>query len=175
MLLWRRMKGLVSTLISFLTLGLLLFASNIATLYAQTSTHQVVIPDTQPTTLSGTLHLYYVSEYGDKISEVDSYRLAAGDGEYLAFVLKTVTPVDVSLFLDRDELQALVDIEGSVMQSEFMLVPNHDLFETFSWRDYAERFAHKRVRVSGTLFFPMAGWHYITPVAVEFGKVEVEE
>ena len=73
------MKGLVSTLISFLTLGLLLFASNIATLYAQTSTHQVVIPDTQPTT------------------------------------------------------------------------------------------------VSGTLFFPMAGWHYITPVAVEFGKVEVEE
>lgn len=36
------------------------------------------------------------------------------------------------------------------------LVPDHDLFETISWRDYAERFAHKRVRVSGTLFFPMA-------------------
>ena len=36
------------------------------------------------------------------------------------------------------------------------LVPNQDLFETISWRDYAERFAHKRVRVSGTLFFPMA-------------------
>ncbi len=77
-----------------------------------------------PTSLSGTLHLYYVSEYGDKISEVDSYRLAAGDGEYLAFVLKTDTPVDVSPFLDRDELHALVDIEGSVMQSEFMLVPD---------------------------------------------------
>lgn len=47
-----------------------------------------------------------------------------GDGECLAFVLKTDTPVDVSPFLDRDELQALVDIEGTVMQSEFMLVPD---------------------------------------------------
>ena len=50
--------------------------------------------------------------------------MAVGDGEYLAFVLKTDTPVDVSPFLDRDELQALVDIEGSVIQSEFMLVPD---------------------------------------------------
>ncbi len=101
--------------------------------------------------------------------------MAAGDGEYLAFVLKTDTPVDVSPFLDRDELRALADYDSSVMQSEFMLVPNQDLFETISWRDYAEQFAHKRVRVTGTLFFPMAGWHYITPVAVEFGKVEVVE
>ena len=53
------------------------------------------------------------------------------------------------------------------------LVPNHDLFETISWRDYAERFAHKRVRVSGTLFFPMAGWQNVTPVRMDFSKVEV--
>lgn len=55
------------------------------------------------------------------------------------------------------------------------LVPDQDLFETISWKDYAERFAHKRIRVTGTLFFPMAGWHYITPVAVEFSRVEVLE
>ena len=55
------------------------------------------------------------------------------------------------------------------------LVPDQNLFETISWRDYVERFAHKRIRVTGTLFFPMAGWHYITPVAVEFGRVEVTE
>ena len=53
------------------------------------------------------------------------------------------------------------------------LVPNHDLFETISWRDYAERFAHKRVRVSGTLFFPMAGWQNVTPVRMDFSKVEL--
>ena len=81
----------------------------------------------------------------------------------------------MSPFLDRDELWALVDIEGTVMQSKFLLVPEHDLFETISWRDYAERFAHKRIRVSGTPFFPMAGWHYITPVALEFSRVEVAE
>ena len=81
----------------------------------------------------------------------------------------------MSPFLDRDELQALVDIEGTVMQSEFMLVPNQALFETISWSDYAERFARKRVRVTGTLFFPMAGWHYITPVALEFSRVVVAE
>ena len=54
-------------------------------------------------------------------------------------------------------------------------MPDQDLFETISWKDYAERFAHKRIRVTGTLFFPMAGWHYITPVALEFGRVEVVE
>lgn len=101
--------------------------------------------------------------------------MAAGDGEYLAFVLKTDTPVDVSPFLDRDELWALVDIEGTVMQSKFLLVPEHDLFETISWRDYAERFAHKRIRVSGTLFFPMGGWQNVTPVRMDFSKVEVAE
>lgn len=159
-----RTKRALSVIITAMT-GFLLLIGCLGTLSAQPSSTQ--------STLSGTFHLYYVSEYGDKISEVDSYRLAAGDGEYLAFVLKTDTPVDVSPFLDRDELQALVDIEGTVMQSEFMLVPDQNLFETISWRDYAERFAHKRIRVTGTLFFPMAGWHYITPVAVEFGKVEV--
>jgi len=55
------------------------------------------------------------------------------------------------------------------------LVPDQNLFETISRRDYAERFAHKRIRVTGTLFFPMGGWHYITPVALEFGRVEVTE
>ena len=54
-------------------------------------------------------------------------------------------------------------------------MPDQNLFGTISWKDYAERFAHKRIRVTGTLFFPMAGWHYITPVAVEFSKVEVVE
>lgn len=157
--------------------GIVATLFSVPSLFGQTVLQSGIhtISSVQEATLSGTFHLYYVSEYGDKISEVDSYRLAVGDGECLAFVLKTDTPVDVSPFLDRDELQALVDIEGTVMQSEFMLVPDQNLFETISWRDYAEQFAHKRVRVSGTLFFPMAGWHYITPVAVEFGRVEVLE
>ena len=54
-------------------------------------------------------------------------------------------------------------------------MPDQNLFGTISWKDYAERFAHKRIRVTGTLFFPMAGWHCITPVALEFGRVEFVE
>lgn len=126
-------------------------------------------------TLEGTLTTFKVTLYGDSLQEIDRYRRTTKEGEYVAFILKTDKKLDMTQYLDKEGLENLVVYAGETKQSEFMLVPTFELAESFSGKDFATRYAHKRICVSGTLFFPMAGWHYITPVAVEFGKVEVLE
>lgn len=49
------------------------------------------------------------------------------------------------------------------------------MLESFSYKAFAAKFANKRVRVTGTFYFPMGGWHYVTPVAMEYSKVELAE
>ena len=125
-------------------------------------------------TLSGTLSLYLVTDYGDGGQEIDRYR-TTGDGECVAFILKTDKKLDMTQYLDKEGLENLVVYAGETKQSEFMLVPTFELAETFSGKDFAARYANRRVRVTGTLFFPMGGWHYVTPVAMEYSRVEVVE
>lgn len=129
-------------------------------------------------TLEGTLTMYKVTRYGDSLQEIDRYRKTTKEGEYVAFILKTDKKMNVTQFIEtEEELKVLVEYAESdeTMQSEFLLVPNWDVFESFSEKDFAAQFAHKRVRVTGTFFFPMGGWHYVTPVAMEYSKVEVVE
>lgn len=128
-------------------------------------------------TLSGTLTMFMVTRYGDSLQEIDQYR-NTGDGEYVAFILKMDKKMDVTQYIEtEEELKVLVDYAESdeTMQSEFLLVPNWDVLGSFSEKDFAAQFAHKRVRVTGTLFVPLAGWHYVTPVAMVFSRVEVVE
>ena len=54
-----------------------------------------------------------------------------------------------------------------------MIVPDWDAFESFSYESFSAQYAHKRIRVTGTLFFPMAGWQNVTPVRMDFSKVEL--
>lgn len=129
-------------------------------------------------TLEGTLTMYKVTRYGDSLQEIDRYRKTTKEGEYVAFILKTGKKMNVTQFIEtEEELKVLVEYAESdeTMQSEFLLVPNWDVFESFSEKDFATQYANKHVRVTGTLFFPMAGWHYVTPVAMEYSRVEVVE
>lgn len=65
-----------------LILGLIAVCNN--TLYAQSSSSQST---PQETTLFGTLHLYLVTNYGEKMQEVNHYR-KTGEGSMVAFILK---------------------------------------------------------------------------------------
>ncbi len=56
-----------------------------------------------------------------------------------------------------------------------MVVPDWEKYESFSEKDFAAQYSHKRVRVTGSLFCPMAGWQNVTPVRMDFSKVEVTE
>lgn len=131
-------------------------------------------PTPSPSTLSGTLHLYLVTNYGEKMQEVDRYR-TTGEGSMITFILKTDEKIDMTQYLDKEDVEALKDYAGTTLQSDFMLVPDWSVFESFSNEDFAAEFAHRRVRVIGTLFFPMGGWQNVTPVRMDFSKVEVAE
>lgn len=127
----------------------------------------------QQVTISGTLHMYLVTDYGENVQKVDRY-VNAGEGAFIAFVLKMDKAIDMTQYLSQEEVEFLLDVD-TTMQSEFMLVPDWEVFESFSGKDFAAQYAHKRVRVTGTLLCPMAGWRNITLVRMDFSKVEVIE
>lgn len=91
------------------------------------------------------------------MQEVDRYR-ETGEGSMIAFILKTDKKIDMIQYLDKEGIEALKDYAGTTLQSEFMIVSDWEVFESFSYKDFAAKYAHKRICVSGTLFFPMAGW-----------------
>lgn len=138
------------------------------TLYAQTTTQSPV-----ETTIEGTLNMYLVTNYGEKMQEVDRYR-KTGEGSMIAFILETDQKIDMSQYLDKEEIQALKEYSGTTLQSQFILSPDYTIYETALYgKDFADMYANKRVRVTGTLFFPMAGWQNVTPVRMDYTKVEL--
>lgn len=158
-----RTKRALSVIITAMT-GFLLLIGCLGTLSAQPSSTQ--------STLSGTLHLYLVTNYGEKMQEVDRYH-ETGEGSMIAFILKTDKKIDMTQYLDKEDVEALKDYAVTTLQSEFMIVPDWEVFESFSYKDFAAKYANKRIRVTGTLFFPMGGWQNVTPVRMDFSKVEL--
>jgi hypothetical protein len=156
----------LSTAVAALFLMFVIMA-NTGALHAQSTTQSPVIA-----TIEGTLHMYLVTNYGEKMQEVDRYR-KTGEGSMIAFILKTDDKIDMTQYLDQEDLKALKDYSGETWQSEFMVVPDWEVFESFSNEDFAAKYANKRVRFTGTMFFPMAGWQNVTPVRVDYTKVEL--
>ena len=159
----KRTKRALSVIITAMS-GFLLLIGCIGTIGAQ--------PTLSQPTIEGTLHLYLVTNYGEKMQEVDRYR-ETGEGSMIAFILKTDKKIDMTQYLDKEGVEALKDYAGTTLQSEFMIVPDWEVFESFSYKDFAAKYANKRIRVTGTLFFPMGGWQNVTPVRMDFSKVEL--
>lgn len=144
--------------------------ANTSSLHAQITTHT----SPQEVTLSGTLHIYLVTLYGEGLQEIDHYRKTREEGECITFILKTDEPIDMTPYLSQEEIEFLSD-NGSTWQSEFMVVPDWEVFESFSNEAFAAKFANKRVRVTGSFFYPDGGWQNVTPVRMDFSKVELAE
>lgn len=151
--------------------GFLFLIGNTGVLSAQPTPSQ---PNPHETTLSGTLHMYLVTLYGDSLQEINHYRKTRKEGECIAFILKTDKPVDVTPYLSQEEIEFLSD-NGTMWQSEFMVVPRWDLPEAVSEKDFATQYANKRIRVTGSLLCPMFGWMNVTLVRMDFTKVEMVE
>lgn len=167
----RYIKSLRTVLKTFVLSSALMITGISGTLNAQPTPSQST---SHEVTLSGTLHMYHVTLYGDSLQEINHYRKTHKEGECIAFILKTDKPVDMTPYLSQDEIEFLSD-NGSIWQSEFMVVPDWEMFESFSYEAFAAQFAHKRVRVIGELFCPMAGWQNATLVRMNFTKVELVE
>ena len=163
-----RFQALSTTIAALILMSVLMANTNI--LHAQFTTQT----SAKGVTLSGTIHMYLVTLYGDSLQEIDHYRKTHKEGECITFILKTDKPVDMTSYLSQEEIEFLSD-NGTIWQSEFMIVPNWEIFEPFSEKDFAAQYANKRVRVTGSLFCPMAGWQNATLVRMDFTKVEVME
>lgn len=163
-------KGL---LILFAAVFIVPVTLGVSTFHAQPTTQSNTQAPPQ-ITLSGTLHMYLVTLYGDSLQEIDHYRKTHKEGECITFILKTDKPVDMSQYLSQEEIEFLSD-NGTTWQSEFMVVPDWEKYESFSEKDFATQFANKRVRVTGSLFCPMVGWQNATLVRMDFTKVEIVE
>ena len=165
-------KRIMGTLfISFVILAMTVVPCSL--LFGQNQ-NQIQSQSPPQTTLSGTLHLYLVTNYGDKMQEVDRYQ-KTGEGSMIAFILKTDEKIDMTRYLDKEDIEALRDYAGTTLQSEFMVVPDWEVFESFSNEAFAAQFANKRVRVTGSFFYPDGGWQNVTPVRMDFSKVELAE
>lgn len=114
-----RQFGSLTTITSIITFSavaiILLYSSYFATLSAQTPV--------SPVTIEGKMCIYLVTNYGDKMQEVDRYR-TTGEGSMIAFILKTDKKVDMTQYLDKEGVEALKDYAGTTLQSEFMIVPD---------------------------------------------------
>ena len=159
----------LSTAVAALFLMSVIMA-NSSTLHAQSTTQSPI-----ETTIEGTLNMYLVTNYGEKMQEVDRYR-KTGEGSMIAFILETDQKTDMSQYLDKEGIQALKKYSGTTLQSRFVLSPDYTIYETALYgKDFADMYANKRVRVTGTLFFPDGGWQNVTPVRMDYTKVEVME
>ena len=163
---------IIPTVVLSATIGFLqLYLTDLS---AQPAPSQTSPQSITQVTLSGTLHLYLVTNYGEKMQEVDRYR-TTGEGSMIAFILKTDEKIDMTRYLSEEEIEALKDYAGTTLQSEFMVVPDWEVFESFSNEAFAAQFANKRVCVTGSFFYPDGGWQNVTPVRMDFSKVEVVE
>lgn len=112
-------------------------------------------------TVDGVLKMYVYDQYNDRWK----IKVATNDldqiDDYVAFVVELDHSVDVSPYLEDSDRDMLDDW----MQNAIMLV-----FDG-SKRKLASRYAYKRVRVSGDIYVPMAGWRNKTSVVMNLNSI----
>ena len=145
--------------------------ANTSALHAQTTADSTFPRNTSEVTLEGKLTMYLYANYGEKKQKIDHY-LHTGEGACVAYVLKSDKKIDVTPYLYPEEIGFFSE-RGAAKQCEFMIVPDWDLYESFSDKEFAEKFANKRVRVTGKMIYPGFGWHNVTPLVMVRCKIEV--
>lgn len=86
-----------------------------------------------------------------------------GVNNYLAFVVETDQAIDVTPYLDEWDKGCL----NKSSYTAFTVVPRFQ----YSPRDFALKYANKRVRVTGTCYFVLAGWRHATDIEMDMEKI----
>lgn len=93
------------------------------------------------------------------------YRETDFDNTYLAFVVEVDNAINVTTYLEAGDD---VFLDNS-FQSAFMLVPQFQ----YNDKDFAEKYANKQVRATGTLYVPGGGWRNATAVVMSVRNIEL--
>lgn len=98
--------------------------------------------------------------YGQIIYE---YRETDFDNTYLAFVVDADNAINVIPYLEAGDDEFL----DNSLQTSFMLVPQFQ----YNGKDFAAKYANKRVRATGSLYVPAAGWRNATEVMMDLRSI----
>ena len=124
--------------------------------------------NTEPVvTIEGVLKMY-LFHGADESSEIFEYQETNYIDDYLAFILEMDKGIDVSPYVDDLGRELLIEWDGTV-QSDFMIVSENQSFD----KDFASKYANKRVRVTGSLYVPMAGWRNVTMVVMGMDEIKL--
>ena len=122
-----------------------------------------VCAQTRGAVIEGTLRMYYLNNEGD-CDVISQYRKADGENTYLAFVVELDKKRNVSSLLDEREREWLDD----PYHSAIMIVPNFK----YQPKDFAAKYANKRVRAKGSLYVPGGGWRNATEVVMDLKEIK---
>lgn len=140
--------------INYLLCIMLCFVGATFTIHAQTKEIEI----------EGVLKMYVLDSEGNE-KEVSQYCKTDWSNTYLAFVVNCNKKVNVTTYIaDGGE-----DFIDSPFQSSFMIVPHFK----YSEKDFAAKYANKRVRVNGTLYIPGAGWRNATTVVMNLKEIKL--
>lgn len=112
----------------------------------------------------GTLKMYYLDNAGES-KIISQYHETDGVNTYLAFVVQLDKEVNVMPFLDKKDTEWLDDS----LQSAIMIVPK----SKYTGKNFAAKYANKRVRVKGSLYVPAGGWRNATTVVMSMKEIKL--
>lgn len=115
-------------------------------------------------TFEGVLKMYLVDNEGNT-RVVSSYRQTDCKRICLAFVVELPRRINIVPYLDEGD----DDFISDTYQSAIMVIPQFQ----YVGKDFAAKYANKRVRVSGNLYTPGAGWRNATDVVMNLRKIDL--
>lgn len=121
---------------------------------------------TKEVQMEGVLRMYVIDNEGNQ-KAVSQYRKTDGNNTSLAFVVETNKRINVTPYLDREEIELFFGNQ-EVYGSSFMVVPQFK----YSGKDFAAKYANKRVRVKGTLYIPGTGWRNATAIVMSLNNIQ---
>jgi hypothetical protein len=114
-------------------------------------------------TLEGEL-IMEIHEGGDYAERIYKYVETDWMTSIVAFIFVSDKTVDVSPYLVESDYDFIYD----TFHNRFMAQQT-----SYSGRQFAEKFANKRVRITGELYPAIAGWRNVTEVILGVDKIEV--
>lgn len=118
---------------------------------------------TKDIVIEGTLRMYYLNDEGG-CDVIPRYRIADGVNTYLAFVVELDKKINVSSYLDEGEKEWL----DEPYHSTIMIMPKFNYLP----KDFAAKYANKRVRAKGSLYVPGGGWRNATEVVMDLKEIK---
>ncbi|MBO4307859.1 MAG: hypothetical protein J5848_06075 [Bacteroidales bacterium] len=133
---------------------------------ADDTSNPVAPGDEKTMTVEGVVQMWIVNAYGDDDNDpiVSEWRETDSDNEFLNFVVHTDKPINITQYVDPDEIFDDLDV-----CSDFTLRS----YDKPMGKDFASAYANHRVKVTGTVSISQAGWRNTPPVLFEIKSITI--